>query len=119
MMANLTTSPRRESVRKHRAPNGALRPVDWGLIDPARVGSENTERQKVHYDAFMTFSFAVRLTQVRKHRAQQGALRPRVDKAHVTLVLHPKTTSVIRRIKTPQGHPSGCSRSDVREHRAP
>ena len=35
-------------VRKHRAPDGALRPAWWLFVESRRRPSESTERQKVH-----------------------------------------------------------------------
>ena len=45
---NLTVDNKK--VRKHRAPKGALRPPMQMFSKCARGSSENTERQKVHYD---------------------------------------------------------------------
>ena len=66
----------RRAVRKHRAPNGALRPL-----------SEILEICSCHH--------------VRKHRAPNGALRPRTNLGSGNLVGHSqKAPSAKRRIKT-------------------
>ena len=82
-------------VRKHRAPNGAL-------------------RQSKLDDVLLAFSFSVR-----KHRAPNGALRPfRHTEHHELTDLGQKAPSAKRCIKTrePGPHPR---RGRVRKHRAP
>ena len=65
---------KRNQVRKHRAPNGALRQVCRDTLVSVEVVSESTEHQKVlENPVFVTTTYSRFI--VRKHRALKGALR--------------------------------------------
>ena len=65
----------RRAVRKHRAPNGALRRATRNLGTLPQNGSESTERQTGIKTYSELRSYVPRSTRVRKHRAPNGALR--------------------------------------------
>ena len=81
------------TVRKHRAPKGALRPSQPPSSQP--------------------------IPRVRKHRAPKGALRPRFLPRYACAYLRQKAPSAIRCIKTLSSRPHGGLSGNVRKHRAP
>ena len=133
------------SVRKHRAPNGALRQILARRAAANDVESESTEHQTVHYDGSVdstrTFSSTVRKHRapkcalrrglveqieqvkvvVRKYRAPKGALRPDNDHHHAATQPHacqkaPSAKGALRQVVDDRAD-LGVGRL-VRKHRA-
>ena len=108
-----------ETVRKHRAPKGALRPASRPIGVTPRLGQKAPSAKRCIKTCWRLRCSACRST-VRKHRAPKGALRP-LTAASLTSLQNSgqKAPSAKRCIKTPREKDPSAYLIPVRKHRAP
>ena len=119
MMANLITSPRSESVRKHRAPKGALRPPRRARSARCRSRVRKHRAPNGALRQWSLFGDHRETIHVRKHRAPIGALRLKHGYHLFPKRKGQKAPSAKRCIKTFGWETWRNGNSEVRKHRAP